>query len=43
MPDVSNPAPRPPAPPFVSYLVSNVRRRVVARGLLGQPVAPTAT
>lgn len=30
------------AAPFVSYLVSNVRRRAVARDLLGPPVAPRA-
>lgn len=28
------------AAPFVSYLVSNLRRRAVARALLGPPVAP---
>jgi hypothetical protein len=28
------------AAPFVSYFVSNVRRRAVARALLGPPVAP---
>ena len=30
------------AAPFVSYLVSNLRRRAVARALLDPPVAPTA-